>query len=113
MPLEKIRDVLKGSLGRSLQALRDEDKLAMAWPLVCGKAMAEHGVVLGYIEGVLHVQVADGPWRRQLISMQGQLAAEMSHIAGVKVSEIHWSSRGITTHERTGCSNNRRRTAGR
>ena len=90
MPLEKIRDVLKGSLGRSLQALQDEDKLAMAWPLVCGRAMAEHGTVVGFADGVLRVQVADGPWRRQLISMQGQLAAEMGRVAGVKVTEIHW-----------------------
>ena len=90
MPLEKIRDVLKGSLGRSLQALQDEDKLAMAWPLVCGRAMAEHGTVVGFADGVLRVQVTDGPWRRQLISMQGQLAAEMSRVAGVKVTEIHW-----------------------
>ena len=90
MPLEKIRDVLKGSLGRSLQALQEEDKLAMAWPLVCGRAMAEHGTVVGFADGVLRVQVADGPWRRQLISMQGQLAAEMGRVAGVKVTEIHW-----------------------
>ncbi len=90
MPLEKIRDVLKGSLGRSLQALQEEDKLAMAWPLVCGRAMAEHGAVVGFADGVLRVQVADGPWRRQLISMQGQLAAEMGRVAGVKVTEIHW-----------------------
>ena len=32
MPLEGMRDLLKRSLGRSLGALRDEDRVAAAWP---------------------------------------------------------------------------------
>ena len=40
--------VAKGSLGRSLDALREEDRLAAAWPVACGKALAERGSVTGY-----------------------------------------------------------------
>jgi Dna[CI] antecedent, DciA len=88
--LEGMRELLKGSLGRSLRAMRDEDKLAAAWPVACGKALAERGTVVGYEAGVVRVEVADGAWMRQMMSMQGQLAGELARIAGVKVSEIHF-----------------------
>ena len=90
MSLEGMRDLLKGSLGRTLAALSDEDRLAAAWPVACGKAMAERGTVLGYVDGVVRIQVENRVWLRQLMSMRGQLAGEMARIAGVRVSEIHF-----------------------
>lgn len=90
MSLEGMRDLLKESLGRTLGALSDEDRLAAAWPVACGKAMAERGTVLGYADGVVRIQVENRVWLRQLMSMRGQLAGEMSRIAGVRVSEIHF-----------------------
>jgi hypothetical protein len=41
--MERMRDVLRGSLGRSLRALPEEDRLAAAWPVACGSALAGHG----------------------------------------------------------------------
>jgi hypothetical protein len=88
--MEGMRDLLKGSLGRSLAGLRDEDRLAAAWPVVCGKAMSGRGTVVGYDDGVVRVQVEDGVWLRQLMSMRGQLAGGMARIAGLRVTEIHF-----------------------
>jgi hypothetical protein len=93
MPLEVMRDLLQVSLRRSLGALSDEDRLAATWPVVCGKLMAERGTVMGYVDGVVRVQVEDGAWLRQLVSMRVQLAGEMTRIAGVRVSEIHFETR--------------------
>lgn len=90
MSLEAIRDLVRTSMRRSLQALSDEDKLAAAWPVACGKTMAERGVVVGYAEGTVLMEVADEVWLRQMMSMRKQLAGEMARIAGVKVSEIHF-----------------------
>ena len=95
MSLEGMRDLLKGSLGRSLEALREEDRLAAAWPVACGKALAGRGTVVGYADGVVRVQVEDGAWLQQLRSMRGQLAVEMARIAGVRVSEIHFERKRI------------------
>jgi predicted nucleic acid-binding Zn ribbon protein len=94
-----MRDLLKGSLGRSLEALSEEDRLAAAWSVVCGRTMASHGVVAGYADGVVRVQVIDNAWLSQLMSMQRQLAAEMSRIAGVEVREIHWDRKRNGRHE--------------
>jgi predicted nucleic acid-binding Zn ribbon protein len=88
--MEGIRDLLKKSLGQSLSSLRDEDKLAAAWPVACGKTMAERGTVVGYDDGVLRVRVENRAWLQQLMSMRGQLVGEMARIAGVRVSEIHF-----------------------
>jgi hypothetical protein len=96
MAMEGMREVLRGSLGRSLAAMRDEDRLAAAWPVVCGKAMAGHGVVQGYADGVVHVEVADRAWLDQMVSMRGQLTGELGRIAGVRVSEIHFEVRRLS-----------------
>lgn len=94
MAMEGMRDLLKGSLGRSLSRLQAEDKLAAAWPVACGKALAERGAVVGFVDGMIYVEVADGGWLRQMMSMQGQLAGEMGRISGVQVRGIHFEVKG-------------------
>lgn len=88
--MENMRSVLRGSLGRSLKAMQPEDRLASAWPVACGRAMAERGSVAGYEDGVVLIEVTDAAWLRQMMSMQGQLAGELARIAGTKVSRIHF-----------------------
>jgi hypothetical protein len=88
--MEGIRDLLKRSLGQSLNSLCDEDRLAAAWPVACGKTMAVRGTIVGYDDGVLRVQVENKAWLQQLMSMRGQLAGEMARVAGVTVSTIHF-----------------------
>ena len=78
-----------------MEGLREEDRLAAAWPVACGKALAERGVIVGYTDGVVRVQVEDSAWLQQLMSMRRQLAREMSRIAGVRVSEIHFEKKRI------------------
>lgn len=86
--MEGIRSVLRGSLGRSLQALDEVDRLAAAWPVACGKAMAGRAVVAGYADGVVGLEAVDEAWMREMMNMKGQLARELSRIAGVPVKEI-------------------------
>jgi hypothetical protein len=88
--MEGIRDLLKNTLGQSLNSLGDEDRLAAAWPVACGKTMAERGMIVGYHDGVLRVRVGNAAWLKQLTSMRGQLAGELSRIAAARVSEIHF-----------------------
>ncbi len=88
--MEGMRSLLRNSMARSLHALPPEDKLAAAWPVACGKAMAERGAVVGYQDGEVWLEVQEGAWLKQMMSMQGQLAGQMSRIAGVTVSRIHF-----------------------
>ncbi|MEO6911400.1 MAG: DciA family protein [Edaphobacter sp.] len=95
-----MRDLLRNSLRHSLQTIGEEDRLATAWPVACGKAMATRGTVVGYADGVVLIEVVDAGWLRQMMSIQGQLAGEMGRIAGVTVRGIHFKvknqNRGMT-----------------
>jgi predicted nucleic acid-binding Zn ribbon protein len=88
--MQGMRDVLRGTLARSLQALPEADRLASAWPVACGRVMADHGEIVNFEQGKLSIQVSDGAWLRQMLSMRGQLQHELARIAGVPVTEIHF-----------------------
>ena len=88
--MEAMRDLLRGKLRVSLRGIREEDRLAAAWTVACGRAMAEHGAVVGYEAGVVRIEVADAVWMRQMISLGGVLEREMARIAGLPVSAIHF-----------------------
>ena len=92
--MEGMRELLQGSLRRTLEAMTEEDRLAAAWPVACGKALSDRGRVAGYADGVVTVEVTDAAWMQQMISMHGQLAGEMARIAGVTVREIHFEAKG-------------------
>ena len=88
--METMRDLLRAHVGRSLRALTELDRLAAAWPLVCGAAMAAHGAVTGYDDAAVTVQVSDPKWMRQMMAMQAQIAGELARVAGVPVAAIHF-----------------------
>ncbi len=79
--------------------LGEADRLAAAWTVACGRAMAEHGEIVSFTGGVLQVQVTDAAWLEQMLSMHGQLKAEISRIAGVPVREIHFERRGAPARQ--------------
>lgn len=90
MAMENMRSVLRGSLARSLQAMNEADRLAAAWPVACGRAMAAHGEVASFSDGTVIVAVSDAAWLSQMISMRSVLQNELARIARVKVSAIHF-----------------------
>lgn len=89
--MQRMRDVLRGQLGRSLRDLTPEDRLAAAWQVVCGAALAAKGEV-EYLdnEGVLHVRVAQPEWFGEFLERRSVLASEVGRIAGVKLAGIHF-----------------------
>ena len=88
--MEAMRELLRGSLRSSLGGMREEDRLAAAWTVACGPAMAEHGAVVGYEAGVVRVEVAGAVWMRQMISLGGVLERELARISGLPVAAIHF-----------------------
>ena len=85
-----MRDLLRGSLARSLGALTALDRLTAAWPVACGRAMAEHGEVIAFEEATVYVQVSDAAWLRQMMSLRSQLERELARIAGVPFTRIEF-----------------------
>ena len=92
--MERMRDLLRRNLGRSLSGLSVADRLAAAWPVACGAAMAQRGEIVGFTEGIVEVQVQDSVWLDQMRSMGAILERELARIADVKVAGIHFEVRG-------------------
>jgi hypothetical protein len=89
--MQGMREVLRGSLGRSLRSLPDEDRLAAAWTVACGPALAARANILGLDgDGVLHVRVLEPGWREQFAQMRPKLTEELRRIAGVRLQTIHF-----------------------
>jgi hypothetical protein len=86
--MQAMRDLLRGSLARTLEGVREEDRLAAAWTVACGRAMAERGTVVGYEAGVVRIEVSDAVWLRQMNALRNTLERELGRIAGVKVQSI-------------------------
>ena len=70
--------------------MSETDRLAAAWPIVCGTAMAAHGEVTGYQDGVVEIVAPDDRWRGQMFAMRQQIAGELARTAGVPVTAIHF-----------------------
>ena len=88
--MQGMRDLLRGTLRESLRAMSPEDRLAAAWPVACGRALAGHGVIVGFAEGILSIQVADPAWLTQMRSMRSVLEHDLARVAGVPVRAIHF-----------------------
>ncbi len=92
--MEGMRSLLRGALGKSLLVLGDEDRLAAAWTVVCGRPLNERGSIAGYEHGVVQVEVVDTVWLRQMTGMRKQLIRELAEIADVSVTDVRFNVRG-------------------
>ncbi len=89
--MQGMRDMMRGSLARSLRTLSPEDRLAAALPLVCGTALAAHCEVLELTsEGTLHLRVRGHEWLASLLAMQEMLRSDLGRVSGVQLSDLHF-----------------------
>jgi hypothetical protein len=88
--MQGMRELLRGNLGRSLRPLPALDRLAAAWPVACGSALASRGEVVGYDKGIVRVVVSSAEWMQPLAQMRLVLTSDLARIAGVPVSAIHF-----------------------
>jgi hypothetical protein len=88
--MEAIRSLLRGKLKVSLGGMRDEDRMAAAWTVACGHAMAERGTVVSYEAGIVRIAVADTVWLQQMRALDETLRRELTKISGLAVAAIHF-----------------------
>jgi hypothetical protein len=90
--MDALRDILRTSLAQSLSAARPEDRLAAAWTVACGRAMAGRGSIVAYdsASGVVRIQVADPTWLQHMIDLRSTLARDLARISGLPVTSLHF-----------------------
>jgi len=64
--VEQAGSDLEKIVARSLRQAPPAQAPLMAWPVVCGSAVAERTRALNFVDGVLRVEVADAGWRSEL-----------------------------------------------
>jgi predicted nucleic acid-binding Zn ribbon protein len=86
--MQHARGTLKKIFKDSVCSKAGADAPLLAWPVVCGAAVAEKTRALSFVDGVLLVAVPDVTWRNQLQQMYRQYLAGLNHIAGQEVRNI-------------------------
>ena len=62
----------------------------MAWPVVCGSAVAERTRALSFLDGVLRVAVADPEWKSELQSLAPRYLASINRYTIEAVRKIEF-----------------------
>jgi Dna[CI] antecedent DciA-like protein len=81
--LEKI---VIGSLRRVPQG----EAPLLAWPLVCGSAVAQRTQAVEFSHAILRVEVPDAGWKREMQNLASRYVAAMNRYAGQKVERIEF-----------------------
>jgi hypothetical protein len=75
---------------RSLRQSPAADAPLLAWPVVCGSAVADRTRALSFEAGVLRVQVADAGWKSELQSLAPRYVATINKYTPAAVSKIEF-----------------------
>ena len=81
--LEKI-------VAQSLRQAPPAEAPLMAWPVVCGSAVAERTRALSFEDGVLRVGVADAGWKSELQTLAPRYVAEINRYTPGTVRKIEF-----------------------
>lgn len=93
--MQRMREVIRGSLARSLRLLSEEDRIASALPVVCGSALSGHCEVLHVdTERTLHIRVDSPEWLAPLLGMKEILQHDLQRVAGVSLAGVHFLQAG-------------------
>src|SRR5258708_27346446 len=88
LELEQAGTRLEGVVAGSMRRVPRNEAPALAWPLVCGSAVAERTRAVTFAAGILRVEVADTRWKRELQALAPRYVAMIDRYAQQTVSGI-------------------------
>lgn len=74
----------------SLRRVPQGEAPVLAWPLVCGSAVAGRTRALQFADAVLRVEVPDAGWKREMQSLAPRYLAVLNRYAGTQVERIEF-----------------------
>jgi hypothetical protein len=98
--MERAATGLKKIVAEALSKAPPEDAAVLAWPLVCGTAVADKTRALQLAGGVLQIQVPDAGWRNQLNGFVPHYLDALNRIAGGKVERLEFVLAGRKDSQR-------------
>jgi hypothetical protein len=74
----------------SLRRVPREQAPLMAWPLVCGSAVAERTRAVDFAAGVLRIEVSNAGWKHELQSLAPRYLAAINQYVGQGVRRLEF-----------------------
>ncbi len=81
---------LERIVARSLQQVPPSQAPLMAWPVVCGSAVAERTNAVNFVDGVLRVEVPDPGWKSELQALAPRYVASINRYTSQVVRKIEF-----------------------
>jgi hypothetical protein len=88
--VEQAGSDLERIVARSLRKAPPAEAPLMAWPVVCGSAVAERTRVLTFLDGVLRVAVPDARWKSELQNLAPRYLASINRYTVKAVRKIEF-----------------------
>lgn len=79
----------------SLRNVSQSEAPLLAWPLVCGSAVADRTRAVSFANSILRVEVPDAGWKRELENLCGRYLVGLNRYTNAKVSRIELVVRAI------------------
>ena len=92
--MERAGTRLETIIAKSLHLAPAQESPLLAWPVACGSAVAERTRAVAFSAGILHVEVADSGWRRELSSLAPRYLAAVNRYSAVPVRRIEFVVKG-------------------
>ncbi len=88
--MEQVGSELEKVVARSLRQVPRSQAPLLAWPVVCGSAVAERTRALSFLDGILRVAVADAGWKSELQNLAPQYLASINRYTVEAVRRIEF-----------------------
>ena len=88
--MNRASEGLETIISKALHRSPKSESAMLAWPVVCGSAVAERTRAASFADGILHVEVADAGWRRELAHLAPRYLALVNKYSGCSVKRIEF-----------------------
>jgi hypothetical protein len=89
-PMEPVGSSLEKIVADSLRRAPAGNGPVLAWPVVCGQAVAARTTAVEFAKGILRVEVPDKGWRTELQSLAAQYLAVINRYTSERVERIEF-----------------------
>jgi len=88
--LDRAAAHLESVVAKALHQAPPEESPLLAWPVVCGSAVAARTRALTFSDGVLRVEVPDTGWRYELAALGPRYLAALNRYSAATVQRIEF-----------------------
>ena len=92
--LDRASAGLESVISKALHQAPAAESPLLAWPVVCGSAVAERTRAVHFAAGVLRVEVSDRGWQRELMELAPRYVGLINRYSSAAVNRIEFVVKG-------------------